>query len=236
MNKILNIIRRHNILSLFIFSLVMIVAAFMLDVGLTDEASDLHITSVALVLLLSGIAALSFAAWEVIRFHRALRNLLRRIISGDYEVGLTMPAFYQTDLTILKELVNKMVEQLRVYDELRKRRIRQLRMTLSLVQENAAEPIILFDAEKGALECNGASKNLLHTARQTAQISVLEKNTSNSPFIELLNGATQKEKSTMEGTVSIQFSDVEEPVEIHVRIVPYKDKDDTVPFAIIYPE
>ena len=236
MNKILTNIRRHNILSLFIFSLVMIIVAFALDVALTDHASDMYITSAALVLLVIGVTLLSFAAWEVIRFHRLLRNILRRIIAGDYEVGLTTSSFYQTDLTILKELVNKMVEQLRVYDDLRKRRIRQLRMTLNLVQENAVEPMILFDAEKGALECNDASKSLLHTARQTAQVSVLEKNTSNSPFIELLNDTAQKEKSTMEGTVAIQFPDVEEPVEIHVRIVPYKDKDDTVPFAIIYPE
>lgn len=185
-------------------------------------------------LLLSGVVCIILVLFRLIRFYNKTYGLLRRLVSGDYEVGLPAPTYWKDEFTTLEDLLNRLADTLRQYDELRVTRIRQLRMTLDLVLQYSGEPMALLDMERGALEFNPAMLEVLQTERNLVKLDTLKNLESNNSFVNLLIKTIETEKSAQNGKVSLQLPGQEAPVTIQVYIVPYKDKKEQVPLAIVF--
>ncbi len=209
-----------------------LLAALLLD-GLAPVHGPVHRGALAALLAIAFLALL-LTGVRLYRFRTRMRALLRRLVSGDYESGMQVCDFCADEVVEIEELVNRLVEQLRRYDDLRTERIRQLRMTLNMVLEHTSEPMILFDVEKGALDFNPAMARLLGLSRQSAPLDTLRNLDTDEAFCELLTRATAEEKSAQEGTVEVRLPEQASPRELDLRVLPYKDKNEDVPFAIVF--
>ncbi len=185
-------------------------------------------------LLLAGGLFMVFLLLRVLRFYNRVYTLLRRLLSGDYEVGLPISPHWKDEFTALEDLLNQVTDTLRQYDTLRINRIRQLRMTLDLVLQYSDEPMGLFDVEKGVVNFNPAMMNLLNTDRNTVKLETLKNLEANQAFVDLLMKAIDTEKSSQQGNVSLQLPGQEVTVSTNVYTVPYKGKDEAVSLAIVY--
>lgn len=186
------------------------------------------------VSMMAGAALLLLVIlWRIARFRGRAYTFLRHLVAGDYETGLPESQRWQDEITELEAMFNKLVARLREYDELRTRRIRQLRMTLNLVLDHTEQPMALYDVEKGTFDFNAVMSGMLDAPKQTVALRTLENIEQNKPFLEMLIRAIEEEKSEQEGRVTIQFPGHETPREASVRIVPFKDKDERVPLAVI---
>jgi len=227
-----NIFGRRALTLLFVCALAVLVTAF----GVAEwaprqignvRAATAFLSAAALVILL-------LIAWRLVRFRGRLTTLLRRLVSGDYEVGLRAPSRWHDEVSTLEGLLNNLVEQLRTYDALRIRRIRQLRMGFDLVVEHAGEPMMLFDVEKQAVACNPAMLAILTAPKPAAPLDVLQQLEHNTAFLDMLDRAVAREKSEQQGRAAVQFPAQETPRQFYLRIVPLKDKDETVPWVVIF--
>lgn len=216
----------------FVLAWLAILAAVLLGLWMFD--SSIGERAVFIVLLAGALLVYLFLGWRLYGFRYRVHALLRRLVAGDYEAGLRESGWWRDDIAELEELFNKLTEQLRQYDELRTRRIRQLRMTLDLILEHTEEPMVLFDVDKGDLMFNAAMSGVLDTARQTVPLSTLKNIEANTSFVELLTRAIEEEKSAQEDRVSIQFPGRDTLTETDVRVIPFKDKDESIPLAVIF--
>ncbi|MEA3365343.1 MAG: hypothetical protein U9Q79_06845, partial [Candidatus Hydrogenedentes bacterium] len=144
---------RDRLLTLvFIVAWLVIFAALFLEAGVFYFGPGVQIFSISL--LAGALLAFLFLGWRWTRFRKQAHGLLRLLVTGDYEVGLRVSKHWRDEITELEELFNKLTEQLRQYDELRTKRIRQLRMTLDLILEHTQEPMVLFEVDKSVLTFN----------------------------------------------------------------------------------
>ncbi|HEO71617.1 MAG TPA: hypothetical protein ENN80_10165 [Candidatus Hydrogenedentes bacterium] len=190
-------------------------------------------TACGAVLLLA-LLVLVLIAWRLVRFRSRAYALLRRLVAGDYEAGISTPRFWKDEVSELERLLNRLVEQLRQYDELRTGRIRQLRMTLDLVLDHSREPMVLLDVEKGTLDFSAAMAEILDGSRQSVKLDVLRNLDSNGPFLELLRCTIDEERCPQEEAVAIQLPGQKSPKNVHVRAVPHKDKDGAVSMVAVF--
>jgi len=232
MKKLPEHLRHRTLTVLFLAALVSLVVTVALEEWMPAHGPVMR--TVSLLLFVEGILLLWFIAWRLARFRGRFFTLLRRLVAGDYDVGLPVPARWRDEVSILESLIGKLAEQLRTYDELRTRRIRQLRMTLDLIVEHTEEPMMLFDVEKGTLEFNAAMVGILDAAKQTVPLSALRNLEPNKPFVEMLLRTVEDEKSPWEGRVAIQLPAQDGCRETHVRIIPFKDKNESVPLAVVF--
>ena len=224
---------RDRILTLlYLLALAALLIALALEFWMNGSGQGLEIVFFLLVIAaLGGFAAIG---WRVSRFRARTFALLRRLVAGNYESGLAAPAHWHDEVSGIEDLFNKLVEQLRQYDELRMRRIRQLRMTIDLIIEHSEEPMALFDAEKSTLEFNRAMAGCIDAPRKTFPLSTLRNIEPNKAFAEMLMRAVEDPKEPQEGDVDIQFPGKEVCKKTAVRIIPFKNEDDSVPLAVIF--
>ncbi|MDT8391476.1 MAG: PAS domain-containing protein [Lentisphaeria bacterium] len=199
-----------------------------------DHSGPLALRSGVGMLLVPAFLALLFVGLRLLRFRTRTHTLLRRLLAGDYQSGIRPTRHLQDDISELEALQNRLVQQLREYDDLRTGRIRQLRMTLGLLAEHTIEPLILFDAQKGVLDFNPAMSAILGVARQSVPLETLRNLETNTPFDTLLTRATLEEKSNQTGQVTIQLPGQATPKTLDLRIIVYKDKMDNIAFALLF--
>lgn len=225
-------IKYRTLTLIFVLSCLALLLAELLEAGVFFSGAGVRMVSI--LLLTGALLGLLFFGWRLGHFRVRVYGLLRRLVAGDYEAGLRESGWWRDEITELEELFNKLTEQLRQYDELRAKRTRQLRRTLDLILEHTEEPMVLFDVDKGNLSFNAAMSGVLETSRQTVPLSTLKNIEANKAFVDLLIRAVEEEKSAQEGRVGIQFPGRDALTETEVRVVPFKDKDETVPLAVVF--
>jgi nitrogen fixation/metabolism regulation signal transduction histidine kinase len=217
---------------LFAFSAGAFLAVFLYD-GFVPDHGLIPRWGMGLLQALAFLVLLLIAG-RLIRFGARARSLLRRLVSGDYESGIRVTRFCKDEVNELEALFNRLVEQLRQYDDLRSTRIRQLRMTLDLVVKHTAEPMILLDVEKGVLNFNPAVSEIIGNDRQSVSLDTLRKLEANRVFGELLTRATAEEKTVQVGDIELQLPGQDTPKKVNARVIPYKEKAGNIPFAILF--
>lgn len=225
-------VRYRPLTLLFVLAFAALLGTLALEVALPRHGPGLRTLSA--VLFTGALLPLALIAWRITRFHNRVQRVLRRLVTGDYETGLRVTRFRGDEFSATEHLLNRLTEQLREYDALRTTRIRQLRMTLDLVLEHAEEPMGLFDVEKGTLTVNAAMSGAEDAARHSVPLKALRDIEPNASFVAMLARAAEDEKSPQAGRVTLHFPKQESPVELDVRVVPFKDKDDRVPLVVVF--
>ena len=196
------------------------------------ERSDFHNVAV-LVLLVAGLGLLAGSLIRVGRFTRKLDRFLRQLLSGNYEVGISVSGGCRDEICEIERGLEKLVEQLRAYDRLRADRVRIVRNMLDVLQENVSESIMVFDVEKETMECNSAFRLLFGLGGKDPAFAAVKKLDTNAGFGELLHRVIETKKSVQGEAVRLQMRPGELYKDLHLKLLPIKDKGDVVQNVII---
>lgn len=218
------LVRGHTLTLLFGLALCLLVAA----------AVMLRQPGAFEGLLAAAVALLLFVAWRVLRFRARLLRLLRQMVAGDFDVGLPGPEGQGDEVSAVGGLVNRLAELVRNYDDMRTRRIRQLRMMLQMVLDNSGEPMMLYDATKETLECNAPVQGIGGTGSCSVSLAELQRSENGKALADILAWVVKQEKSPWGGNMTIQLPGQEETRQMYMRILPFKDKDGSVPMAVVF--
>ena len=208
----------------------LIVGALLVLAGFT-AATPAHF--LGLLIGFFGLTLLSYLAVHATRFYRDLSRLIRRLTDGKYDSGMTAESHGRDELTRLRRRVNRMVDQLRAYDELRARRVRATQRVLETVVQNVEEPLLIIGGREGTVELNSAASRLLNSTQSSLSMNALKNIGVNAAFFKLLAKATEKEETAQQGTVPLQLPAREAPEQITVRILPVRVAGEGVRAVVI---
>lgn len=227
-------IERHRLLCVFALSGALAVAAFALLLGRSASFDGYGV--LASVLMALALAGMGFVVYRWITFKARLITLLRLLLEGKYEVGIEKTQQGLDEVGALERMLGKLTEQLRIYDGLRAERVRQCQRLLTVLLENMVLPVMLFDVTMETFQCNPAWRALVGVDKDMISLKALKSIEANAAFLDLLVQTVDRVIMAQEGQVSIQFPAQEEKHTLSLRMLPLKDKEETVFAALILGE
>ncbi len=205
-----------------------------------SELYKIHISSSRLIfcsyilLFVLGLISWLYIIWRILAFRKKLVVFLQHILANEYETGVKIDFTVEDEVTWLEKLVNKVSDQLRVYDNLRVEKISSLNAQISVLIRNAKEGIIAVDIEKKAFELNPVVQAMFEMEREFISFDSIKSLEENKKFIELFENCVEKDKVIKEGNVPLQFPIRNTIRQVYVKIFPLKDNDENVKRAIIF--
>lgn len=207
---------------------IMLLVAAMLLVWLRYGHADVHGMTVLLLLFVAGLGLLAGSLVRIGRFARRLDRFLDQLLSGNYEAGVSVSGVCRDEISGIERGLDELTEQLRAYDRLRADRVRIVRSMLDALWENIPEPVMVVDVETGTVECNSAFRALFGSGGQVPALAALKNLDANAGFEELLDSVVETKKPVAARNVRFQMRPAEEPRDLDIKLVPIKDKADTV--------
>ena len=191
-----------------------------------------HLSLVLLLLLLLGSAIWAYLTIKVLEFRKKLLNFLRQLLSGNYDVGIEIKS--RDDLSKFLKLLNKLSDQLRIYDQLRVDRVSLNYRGLDLLYRTVSEGITLADMGKRVFKLNPVVQSLFNVKQERFSFDAIGNQQRNEEFVALFRQATEQEKVTKEGNVTLQLPMRDAVRDLFVRIIPLKDAQEVVQLAFIF--
>ncbi|MBU0630611.1 MAG: hypothetical protein KKC80_06835 [Candidatus Margulisbacteria bacterium] len=186
------------------------------------------------VIFAAGLLVLVFLTARAVYFRRQLNNFLRRILANDYQTGLKESLWLGDEVTELAVLANKMIGQLRTYDQLRVDRIGQFNRLVDLISENVAEGIILIDVERKLLMLNSAVQKLFGVEQGKITFDAIEKQEHNEQFLPLFKELVDNGKVIETCTVDLHLPIKNASRRVCLKMQPLKDQAEKVRLAVIF--
>ena len=186
-----------------------------------------------------GIAAcLALSLWlygtlRSVSFVRRLRRLARRLLAGEYEAGMRTKNRYTDELGQIEKLLDDLTEQLRIYDSLRAERVRVNHLALHALLEAVGEPAALFDPSRGILETNSAFQSMFNAEIQGLSLAALENIEDNRELAAMFHAVLEKQKTPINGRVLMRLPAQRTKRELHVRMIPIKDRETEVRLVLL---
>lgn len=175
--------------------------------------------------------------WLTVRlysFRSRFFNFLRRLYSGDYEAGIKAGRFAADELSEIEALANGLAERLRAYDRLRADRVSVQARMLDLILRHTSDRFMTADAEKETFVINPAAQKFLGITRKSFAFEAVLKPSTNKTFAYLFHKASKAQKSNTEGSAGLQLPGMDEPLRMHVLMMPLRDRDEEVRSVLIY--
>ncbi|MBU0672580.1 MAG: PAS domain-containing protein [Candidatus Margulisbacteria bacterium] len=202
---------------------------FIRQAGLTPLA-DLFFAFLFVV----GLATWVFLTLRLGMFKRQLVNLIRRILAGDYDTGVSEARWLGDEVTGLGILINKMVSQLNIYDKLRVGKIGLYHRLVELISANVERGIILVDADRQVLLLNTAVQKLFGIEQEKMTFESIEKQENNKEFLPLFKDLVENGKVIDTCTVDLQLPIRNARKRVCLKMAPLKDQDEKVRLALIF--
>ncbi|MFH0826762.1 MAG: PAS domain-containing protein [Candidatus Omnitrophota bacterium] len=181
-----------------------------------------------------GVIIWGFLTLRAIRFRRKLVNFLKHLLSGDYKTGMKVNIFLEDELKELGQLINKAVDQLVRYDELRAERVFLNFRALEVISKNTPEAVIIADLDKEIFEFNAAAQRLFDIKQERITYNAVRKEEGNRDFVNLFKQATLEQKIPKEEKVVLHLPIRNMRKELLVKIIPLKDGNEEVRLALIF--
>jgi nitrogen fixation/metabolism regulation signal transduction histidine kinase len=181
-----------------------------------------------------GVLAWGYLTLRGLRFKRKLINFLKLLLSGDYKTGIKVNLFFNDEVKALGELINKAVDQLVKYDELRAEKVFLDFRALEAISRTVKEGVILADLDKEIFEFNPAAQSLFDIKQERITYNAVRKEEANRAFVKLFKEATEEEKIPKEDTVVMQLPMRNIRKELFVKIIPLKDRNEEVRLALVF--
>lgn len=166
-------------------------------------------------------------------FRKRLRNFLRRLLAGDYEAGMRTRRRFADELCAFDDLCNQLADRLRAYDRLRADRVSIHARALDLILRHSVDLLITADVEKETFVFNPAAQKRLGIARNSFSFESVLKPKPNQTFAGLFHQAVDGRKVNTAGTCLVQLPGMDQPMRLHLLLLPLRDRDETVRFALI---
>jgi nitrogen fixation/metabolism regulation signal transduction histidine kinase len=175
----------------------------------------------------------TYLSVRLFSFRKRLFNFLRLLVAGDYEAGMRTRQRFTDEISTLEDLSNQLTERLRTYDRLRADRVSIHARVLELLLIHSKEGLITADIEKELLVFNPVAQKLLGVRRKSFSFESVLKAEVNSSFSKLFAQATTGRKTNTKGGCFLQLPGMQAPVKLTFLIMPLRDRDETVRFALI---
>jgi PAS domain-containing protein len=173
------------------------------------------------------LACWAVLTWRVQRFHGWIKRFIRLLMAGHYEVGL--PTSRGGDeVAGLERRLNDFADQLRVYDDLRARRVACSHRALWLVVRSVSDPVLVVDMDKRKVSLNPAAQRLFGVEEDTFALEALSALEANAAFFGLLRQATEADRAPVNGRVPLRLPAHDTEHECSVHIVPIKSTDEAI--------
>ena len=195
--------------------------------------ADFSVVATSLILSVLSLALIVTVLVRIARFRAQLLRLLRRLLAGDYESGISVSARPVDEVTVLERLLDRLTGQLREYDGLRTERVRDIQRALDVLLENVTQPAMLLDTRRELLQCNPPWRDAFGIAQQSISFAAVERIPTNASFIELVRGVVDDDKSPKRATVRLQIPPQESHRDVTLQIVPVKPGNGDIHYAFI---
>ncbi len=184
------------------------------------------------------LALIILAVWigltiRLLAFRKKLYHFFRRLLAGDYEAGIRSRKRFNDELSRLEDMANQFADRLREYDRLRADRVSVQARALDLTLRTSKEMMITADTEKETLVFNPAAQKQLGISGKSWPFEVILKPKDNATFARLFNRSISGSKLNTEGKCRLKMPGMATPVTLHCLILPLRDRDETVRFALI---
>jgi PAS domain-containing protein len=184
------------------------------------------------------LAAVHLLCWSYLSvrlfgFRKRLRNFLRLLLAGDYDAGIRTRKKHTDELSALEELANQVAERIRTYDSLRAARVSIHSRALDLLLLQSKDGLITANVEKEIFSFNPVAQKILGVTRKSFSFESVLKPKANETFGKLFNRAVNGRKTNTEGPCFLQLPGMQQPARISLLIMPLRDRDETVRFALL---
>ena len=186
----------------------------------------------------AGLLGICLLCWtyltvRIAGFRRRIATFLDRVLKGDYETGIRLGTAFRDELYPVEETANRLVERLRIYDRLRADRVSIHARALDLILRQVKEPLITADVEKEVFVFNPAAQKALGIERKSFSFESVLKPAANQSFGNLFKQVISGRKVNTDGTCLIQLPGMTEPRRIGLELLPLRDRDETVRYAVL---
>ena len=187
------------------------------------------------VIVLNAVTLLgwSFLSVRCFGFRKRLYNFLRLLLAGDYEAGMRTREKHTDEIFVLEDLANQVADRLRTYDSLRAARVSIHSRVLDLLLLQSKEAVITANVEKEIFVFNPVAQKILGVKRKTFSFESVLKPSVNEAFSRLFNQAITGRKTNTEGLCFLQLPGMQAPARLSFLMMPLRDRDETVRFAVL---
>lgn len=188
---------------------------------------------------LAALFALGLLCWtylsiRLLSFHKRLFHFLRLLLAGDYETGIRSPKHFTDEVSALENLSNQVSDRLRAYDRLRADRVSIYSRALDLIVRQSNQGLITANVEKETFVFNPVAQKRLGISRKSFSFESILKPVANQPFGKLFDRAVSGRKTNTQGRCSLKLPGMQSPEKLSFLIMPLRDRDETVRFAVIF--
>ncbi|MFH1457558.1 MAG: PAS domain-containing protein [Candidatus Omnitrophota bacterium] len=181
-----------------------------------------------------GVIVWGFLTLRAMRFKRKLVNFLKHLVSGDYKTGIKVNIFLEDEIKTLGQLINKAVDHLVRYDELRAEKVFLNFRALEVICKNIKEGLIIADLDKEIFEFNPAAQSLFDIKQERITYNAIRKEEGNRDFVRLFKQVTEEQKYPKEDKVVLHLPMRNLRKELLVKIIPLKDRNEEVRLALVF--
>lgn len=225
--------KKNNIIKIFwliIFSALVLAAMVLLQ---TKDIlrSDKYIY---LSLLVAAFLGWGYVGLRVVIFRRKLAYFIQRILENQYQTGIKINPIFNDEITWLEKNINKLVDQLRKYDELQIDRISALVRTIDNILPNVKEGIILYNLNDKVFQINPVVQAFFQVELGNFSYDSLAKQETNNDFILLLKESIEQGKTVRNVKVTLELPIRLSRKDVVLTIIPIKDKNECVELVIMF--
>ncbi len=180
-----------------------------------------------------GMLCWGYLTVRLIGFRVRLFNFLRQLLSGDYEAGIRTRRRFTDEVSRLEALSNRLAERLQTYDRLRAERVSIQSRAFDLLLDRSTEQLAAIDVQQEVFLLNPAAQKALGIERKNFSFESVLKPDINGEFKDLFNDAITGRKIRNEGFSWLQLPGMSDPAYVGVEIIPLRDRNEDVCFAIL---
>ncbi len=187
---------------------------------------------------IAALAGVNLLGWfylsvRVFSFRKRLRNFLRLLLAGDYEAGIRTRQKHTDEISGIEDLANQVADRIRTYDSLRAARVSIHSRALDLLLLKSNEGFITANIEKETFVFNPVAQKVLGVKRKSFSFESVLKPKTNETFAKLFNQAVSGRKVNTEGLCFLQLPGMQAPARLSFLMMPLRDRDENVRFAIL---
>lgn len=187
------------------------------------------------LLILTGLFGLCwfYLTLRAFGFRKRMFLFLRRLLAGDYESGIKTRERFTDEISQLETLSNQIADRLRVYDRLRADRVSIHSRVLDLLLIQSKEGLATANVEKEIFLFNPVAQKLLGIKRKSFSFESVLSPSTNETFHKIFQQAVNGRKVNTTGRCALQLPGMREPVTLSFLVMPLRDRDEAVRFAVL---
>ncbi len=166
-------------------------------------------------------------------FRKRMFLFLRRLLAGDYETGIRTREHFTDEISKIEAISNQVADRLRIYDRLRADRVSIHARALDLLLIHSQEGLITANVEKEIFLFNPVAQKILGVKRKSFSFESILKPTANETFARLFAQAVTGRKVNTRGHCALQLPGMSTPATASFLVMPLRDRDETVRFAVL---